>query len=45
MGGGVFFILPFFFLFIAAQQRAGLSVSSAPPMGGTDINYFFSFFI
>jgi hypothetical protein len=44
MGGEVFtyyVLLPF----IADQQRAGMSASSARPMGGTDINYFFSFLI
>jgi hypothetical protein len=41
--GGELFIISLFFSFIADQQRAGMSASSARPMGGTDINYFFSF--
>jgi len=43
--GGELFIISLFLSFIADQQRAGLSASSARPMGGTDINYFFSFLI
>jgi len=35
------FIIIFIYFFLADQQRAGLSASSAPPMGGTDIIFPF----
>jgi hypothetical protein len=42
MDGGVsLFIIIFISFFIADQQRAGPSASSAPPKGGTDIIFPF----
>jgi len=43
--GGDILLLCRSFPFIADQQRAGLSASSAPPMGRDGYNYFFSFLI